>query len=65
MAQAKPPPTVSTHELVNVLHMWDLLMEFRVSPQAWVITCSLTVGQLLHSLHHSLFIYKANGFYNW
>lgn len=33
-AQAEPPPTASTHELVNVLHMWDLLMEFRVSPQA-------------------------------
>lgn len=34
MGQAEPPPTASTHELVNVLHMWDLLMQFRVSPKA-------------------------------
>ena len=30
----EPPPTASTRELVNVLHMWDLLMQFRISPKA-------------------------------
>lgn len=28
------------HELMNVLPMWELLMEFRESLQAWVITTS-------------------------
>lgn len=64
MGQAQPPPTASTHEPANVLHMWDLLMQFRVAPKAWVITCSLTAGPPPHSVHRWLFIYKANGFYN-
>lgn len=65
MGRGEPPPTASTYELVNVLHMWVLLMQFRVSPKAWVITCSQTAGPLPSSVQRSLFICKANGFHNW
>lgn len=44
MGDGEPPPTAPTHELVNALHMWDPLMQFRVSPKAWVITRRQTAG---------------------
>lgn len=34
MGSSEPPPTAPTRELVNALHMWDPLMQFRVSPKA-------------------------------